>query len=128
MADPRFVGWIRTRWKHWEPIVRGDDLDDVWQRLLAHTTRDKDGARIVMPAGERPTVQRGPVTPPPEPIVQGDCVRSAAGGSLMLVVWANKNGITCATAIDVGGLPAVQFCAFAPADLMLVARNVEGEP
>ena len=50
----RFVGWIRTHWRHWEPIVRGDDRADVWEELLKFPTTDEDGERIVLRRGERP--------------------------------------------------------------------------
>jgi hypothetical protein len=50
----RLVGWIRTHWSHWEPIVWGDDSVDVWDRLRAFPSSDEDGERVVLPQGQRP--------------------------------------------------------------------------
>ncbi len=52
--DTRFVGWIRTHWYHWEPIIWGDDDVAVWKVLCAVQTPDEDGERVVLPRGERP--------------------------------------------------------------------------
>lgn len=52
--DAPFVGWIRTHWQHWEPIVRGDDVLDVWDRLRNFVSTDIDGERLVLPRNERP--------------------------------------------------------------------------
>jgi hypothetical protein len=50
----RLVGWIRTHWRHWEPIVWGDDTSDVWDQLRAFPSSDEDGERVVLPHGQRP--------------------------------------------------------------------------
>lgn len=52
--SPQFVGWIRTHWRHWEPVVRGNDRADVWEDLYKFPTTDEDGERIVLRHGERP--------------------------------------------------------------------------
>lgn len=49
-----WVGWIRTHWRHWEPVVWGDDTWDVWDLLRAFPTSDEDGERVVLPHGQRP--------------------------------------------------------------------------
>lgn len=50
----QFVGWIRTHWRHWEPVVWGDDMVELWERLNAFATHDEDGERVVLPQGTRP--------------------------------------------------------------------------
>jgi hypothetical protein len=48
------VGWIRTHWRHWEPVVWGDDKWEVWDLLRAFPSSDEDGERVVLPHGQRP--------------------------------------------------------------------------
>lgn len=54
LMSGRHVGWIRTHWRHWEPIVWGDETIDVWEQLRAFRSLDEDGERVVLPYGERP--------------------------------------------------------------------------
>jgi hypothetical protein len=50
----RHVGWIRTHWRHWEPVVWGDETWEVWEQLRAFPSSDEDGERVVLRQGERP--------------------------------------------------------------------------
>src|SRR5262249_55488451 len=59
----RHVGWIRTHWRHWEPIFWGDEVTDVWDQLRDYQTGDEDGERVVLPYGERPVNLYSPDAP-----------------------------------------------------------------
>jgi hypothetical protein len=59
----RHVGWIRTHWRHWEPIIWGNELSDVWEKLRDHQSADEDGERVVLPYGERPVNLYSPDAP-----------------------------------------------------------------
>ncbi len=59
----RHVGWIRTHWRHWEPIIWGDEITDVWDKLRDYQSSDEDGERVVLPYGERPVNLYSPDAP-----------------------------------------------------------------
>lgn len=59
----RHVGWIRTHWRHWEPIIWGDELTDVWDKLRDYQCADEDGERVVLPYGQCPVNLYSPGAP-----------------------------------------------------------------
>ncbi|OAI47888.1 hypothetical protein AYO44_08630 [Planctomycetaceae bacterium SCGC AG-212-F19] len=54
----QFVGWIRTHWSHWEPVLWDNDRVDLWERLREFATPDEDGERVVLPHGTRPVARQ----------------------------------------------------------------------
>jgi len=55
-----YVGWVRTNWKHWEPITLPPrEIVEAARRLYEHKSCDKrDGEKVLLPEGVPPT---GPV-------------------------------------------------------------------
>lgn len=60
-----YIGWVRTGWKKWVPVVQGPDeltcrqrLEEWWDDNLLEGRLDEDAEKVVLAAGVLPDETR----------------------------------------------------------------------